>query len=190
MSPPSIVIHFPISVYRTLISYKSLRSPSYPSWPSLGLISQSLQMLNNRKICIHKPINTVCRARLLILVQFTTPDRARYTFLPANIRQGVDCYIVESLAMALKCFVGLWNSFYEHCWIRAFWPSFTMNCSGEDSQYLRSIESWSEGSALRRSALSLVESFETSTFKPSIDEFGDSMIGRCGLLKSGIAQVL
>jgi len=46
-------------------------------------------MLNYRKIRIQKPINTVLRTALLVLLQLATSNRSRYAFLPADIRQVV-----------------------------------------------------------------------------------------------------
>jgi hypothetical protein len=42
-------------------------------------------MLNRRKVRIQESIHTILRARLLVLVQLPTSNRARYTLLPADV---------------------------------------------------------------------------------------------------------
>ena len=61
--------------------------------PALRLVPHRLQMLNNRKIPIQKPIHTILCTALLALIQLPTADGPSYTFLPADIGQGVYGYV-------------------------------------------------------------------------------------------------
>lgn len=81
LEPSSIIPHLPCLI---ISSYKF----AVPS----RLIPHSLQMLNDGKISIQKPIHAVCSTSFLSLIQLATPNGTRNTFLPTDIRERVDSY--------------------------------------------------------------------------------------------------
>jgi len=63
----------------------------------LRLVPHSIQVLNNREIRIQKPIDTVLRAALLVLLQLAASDRTGYAFAPADIGKVVYRCLVLAL---------------------------------------------------------------------------------------------
>jgi hypothetical protein len=75
--------------------YPSIHNPyaSHASvLPSSRLIPHRLQMLNDGEIRIQEPVDAVLRTALLVTVQLSAADRARHTFFPAHVGQGVHGY--------------------------------------------------------------------------------------------------
>ena len=59
-------------------------------------------MLDNREIRIQKPIHTILRTALLAFLQLPASNRARYAFLPADIRQIMNRYHLISKGFLQK----------------------------------------------------------------------------------------